>query len=373
MRIAVNTRFLLKGKLEGIGWFTNEIMKRIVVNHPEHEFFFFFDRPYDDAFLFAKNVTPIVLPPPARHPILWYIWFEWSVKRALKKVKADVFISTDGLLSLSTKVPSLLVIHDLAFEHYPQHLPFKFRFYLQKFTPQFAKKAKHIVTVSNYSKQMIVDEYHEPADKISVIYNGAHDLYKPLDFDEKQAIKKQYADGCEYFIFAGALHPRKNVVNLLKAFTYFKKKQGSNMKILIVGRYAWNATEIRQAIEEHPFKKDVIHYDYMQVDELSKVVGSAFGFMFVSLYEGFGIPILEALQCGVSGIVSDVTSLPEVAGDACLYVDPNNVNDIGEKMCQFYKDDALRHALIAKCAPQAKKYRWDKSAVEFYDVMVNNL
>ena len=77
MRIAVNTRFLLKGKLEGIGWFTNEIMKRIVVNHPEHEFFFFFDRPYDDAFLFAKNVTPIVLPPPARHPILWYIWFEW--------------------------------------------------------------------------------------------------------------------------------------------------------------------------------------------------------------------------------------------------------------------------------------------------------
>ena len=138
MKIAVNARFLLKGKLEGIGWFTHEVLKRVVQNHPEHEFIFIFDRPYHEDFIYGKNVTPIVVPPPARHPILWYIWFEWSVKLVLKKHKPDLFISTDGFLSLSTKVPQLLVIHDLAFEHFPEHLPFKFRYYLRKFTPKFA-------------------------------------------------------------------------------------------------------------------------------------------------------------------------------------------------------------------------------------------
>ena len=156
MIIAINTRFLLKGKLEGIGWFTNEIVRRMVVNHPEHEFIFLFDRPYDPQFIFASNINPVVISPPARHPILWYIWFEWSVRRALKKYKADIFISTDGFLSLSSKVPSLLVVHDLAFEHYPQHLPFKFRYYLQKFTPKFVRKATHTITVSSYSKKDLI-------------------------------------------------------------------------------------------------------------------------------------------------------------------------------------------------------------------------
>jgi hypothetical protein len=151
MRIAVNTRFLLKGKLEGIGWFTNEIIKRLVLNHPEHEFIFFFDRPFDSQFIFASNITPIVLNPPARHPILWVMWFEWSIKKALKKYKADIFISTDGFLSLGSNVPTILVVHDLAFEHFPEHLPFKFRSYLRHFTPKFVQKAARVMVHMNYT------------------------------------------------------------------------------------------------------------------------------------------------------------------------------------------------------------------------------
>ena len=100
MKIAINTRFLLKDKLEGIGWFTYEAVKRMVLAHPEHEFHFLFDRKYAEEFIFAKNVTPHVLFPPARHPFLWYAWFEYAVPRALKKIKPDVFLSTDGYLSL---------------------------------------------------------------------------------------------------------------------------------------------------------------------------------------------------------------------------------------------------------------------------------
>src|SRR5690606_7224010 len=117
MRIAVNTRLLLKGKLEGIGWFTYQTLERIVKQHPEHEFIFFFDRPYDRSFVFASNVTPVVLSPQARHPVLFYLWFELGIPRLLRKYKADLFLSPDGFSSLSTKVPTCLVIHDLAFEH----------------------------------------------------------------------------------------------------------------------------------------------------------------------------------------------------------------------------------------------------------------
>ena len=124
MKIAVNTRLLLKGKLEGIGWFTYQTLRRMTEAHPEHEFIFIFDRKYDNEFIFSKNVMPVVVSPPARHPILWLIWFEWSVNRVLRKYKPDLFLSTDGHLSLSTKTPSVAVIHDINFHHRPGDLPF---------------------------------------------------------------------------------------------------------------------------------------------------------------------------------------------------------------------------------------------------------
>lgn len=369
MKIAVNARFLLKGKLEGIGWFTHEVLKRVVQNHPEHEFIFIFDRPFHEDFIYGKNVTPIVVPPPARHPILWYIWFEWSIKLVLLKHKPDLFISTDGFLSLSTKIPQLLVIHDLAFEHFPEHLPFKFRYYLRKFTPKFAQKAKHIVTVSTFSKQDIIDTYQITEEKISIVYNGANDLYKPLSFEERQSIKEQYAKGSEYFVFAGALHPRKNVLALLDAFTFFKKKQRSNMKLLIIGRIAWNAEEIQNKLQNHPFKEDVIHYDYMQVEELCKVIGGAYALTFVSIFEGFGIPILEAIKCNVPSICSNTSSMPEVAGDTAILVDPLNIEEIGNAMRTLYKDEFVRNELKVNCAAQGEKFNWDKSAFDFYEII----
>lgn len=369
MTIAVNTRFLLQGKLEGIGWFTYEIIKRVVMNHPEHQFVFIFDRPFHEDFIFASNITPVVVPPPARHPILWYIWFEWSVHRILKKHKADLFISTDGFLSLRSKIPTLLVIHDLAFEHYPKHLPFKFRYYLRKFTPKFVQHAHHIVTVSSYSKKDLIETYHTPEQKISVVYNGANSLYRPLSLDERIQIKNNYAQGQDYFVFAGALHPRKNIIHLLEAFTFFKQKQRSAMKLLIIGRLAWNTAELSEALEKHPYKEDIIRYNYMQVAELSKVIAAAYALTFVSLFEGFGIPILEAIQCQVPSICSNTSSMPEVAGDTALLVDPTNVKEIGQAMCTLYKDETLRKQLQVACINQSAKFSWDQSAINFYKVI----
>ena len=122
--IAVNTRFLIKNKLEGIGLFTYESLKRVTQAHPEIDFYFLFDRPFDSEFIFGENVKPVVLSPQARHPLLWYWWFEISVARWLNKNKPDLFISTDGYGCLQTEVPQVLVMHDLAYEHFTDNVPF---------------------------------------------------------------------------------------------------------------------------------------------------------------------------------------------------------------------------------------------------------
>jgi glycosyltransferase involved in cell wall biosynthesis len=370
MRIAVNTRLLLKGKLEGIGWFTYQTLERIVRDHPEHEFIFFFDRPYDPTFVFGPNVTPVVVHPQARHPVLFYVWFEWSIPMMLRKYKADLFLSPDSYMSLSTSVPTCLVIHDLAFEHYPEHFVLSHRLYWRHYSPLFARKARRIATVSTFSKEDISKRYGIAADTIDVVYNGAHDEYKPLTFDERELVKQQYADGCEYFVFAGALHPRKNIVNLLKAFVAFKKRQPTNMKLVIAGRPAWKYEEVEQMRTTMPFKDDVKWVGYMNVDALSKVIGGAYALVYASLFEGFGIPILEALQCNVPAIVSNTSSMPEVAGDAALLVDPSDPDDIANKMHLLYKDEVLRNKLIANAARQVSKFNWELSAKNLWNCMM---
>jgi glycosyltransferase involved in cell wall biosynthesis len=362
MKIAVNTRLLLKGKLEGIGWFTYQTLKRMVENHPEHEFIFIFDRAYDESFIFGKNVKPVVVGPPARHPVLFYLWLDWSVAFVLRKYKADVFLSPDGFGTLNSKVPTCLVIHDLAFEHYPDHLKTSHSIYFRKFTPKFAQKAKRIITVSEYSKQDIATRYHIPTDKIAVSNNAAHDEYVPLSWETQEEVKAKYSDGCEYFIFAGALHPRKNVVNLLKAFIRFKKRNGSNMKLIIVGRMAWNYKEVVEMKNEMPFKNEVIWLGYLDVNELAIVMGAAYALVYASLFEGFGIPIIEAYKCGVPAIVSNTSSMPEVAGDAALVVDPKDYHDIADKMSLLYKDEVLRSELSKKALIQTQKYTWEKAS-----------
>jgi glycosyltransferase involved in cell wall biosynthesis len=347
------------------------MLERIVRAHPEHEFIFFFDRPYDKSFIFAPNVTPVVVHPQARHAVLFYTWFEWSIPAMLRKYKADLFLSTDGLCSLSTKVPTCLVIHDLAFEHYPEHLKLSHRLYLQHWSPKFARKASRIVTVSEFSKNDISERYKIFPDKIDVTYNGAHNAYKPLSWDEREAVKAEYTGGTEYFVFAGALHPRKNVVTLLEAFIKFKKRHRSPIKLVIVGRMAWKFKELAALKETMPFKEDVVWAGYLNVKDLSKVIGAAYALVYPSLFEGFGIPILEALKCGVPGVVSNTSSMPEVAGDAALLVDPTDVADIADKMGMIYKDEVLRNRLVQNAFVQAAKFDWDHSAEQLWESMMN--
>ncbi|MCH8903796.1 MAG: glycosyltransferase family 4 protein [Bacteroidetes bacterium] len=367
MNIAVNTRFLIKDSLEGIGWFTFETLKRITQSHPEHRFIFLFDRPYSDEFIFSKNVIPQVVNPPARHPFLWYYWFQHGVPRALRKHKADLFLSTDGYLTLNKKVKSLVVMHDLAFEHYPADLPLLARNYYRYYSKRFAKRANRIATVSEYTKKDIIDTYRISHAKIDVVHNGSNELFKPMSEQEKEDLKEKYTDGCDYFIYAGALHPRKNIYNLLAAFEHFKESRITNLKLVLAGRMAWGNARMIRYYEQMKFKEDVIFMGNLLLDELPKMVAASTAMVYISYFEGFGIPLLEAMNCDVPVITSNVTSLPEVAGPAALLVDPFSVEDISNAMLTLENDEDLRQEMILKGREQRQKFSWNRTAEKLWN------
>ena len=358
-RIGINTRFLIKGKMEGFGWYTYEVSKRLAENHPEHEFYFFFDRPFDKRFLFAKNVKPVVLQPPARHPFLFILWFDFLLPKVLKKYNIDLFFSPDGYLSLRTDIPQIGTIHDINFEHFPADLPFMARWYLRKYFPKFAKKANHLITVSEYSKQDIVSSYGITQDKITVAWNGVSDGFKPLSEIQKEEVRQKITQGKPYFVFVGSLHPRKNLKRLIAAFEQFKQTSTSDWSMVIVGEYMWKED---LDLENSPIEENILFTGRLSQLELTKVIGAAGALAYVPYFAGFGIPLLEAMSSGVPVLSGNLTSLPEVAGDAAIYCNPLSVEDISKGLSQLAENEELREELITKGYQRVKSFSWDKSA-----------
>jgi len=368
MNIAVNTRLLLHDKLEGIGRFSFETLKRITKNHPEHRFVFFFDRPWHEEFIFAENIIPVALSPKSRHPFLWYWWFEYAVPSALKKYKADVFLSPDGYLSLSAEVPQIPVIHDLNFEHYPQDLPYLYSKYYRHFFPKYAKKAARVATVSEFSKKDISQKYKIDEGKIDVVYNGCNKNFKPVSVEVKEETKKKFSEACPYYVYVGAQHQRKNLQNLFRAFDQFKN-EGSNYKLLVSGQKKWWTSEMEEAYSNMQYKADVIFTGRLSEDNLVNVMASAQALVYVSYFEGFGIPVIEAMRCNVPVITSDTTSLPEIAGDAALLVNPFSVDEISSAMQRIAKDEFLRKYLILKGQERFKQFTWEKTADKLWETV----
>ena len=368
MKIAVNTRLLLKDKLEGIGWVAYECLRRMVISHPEVEFHFIFDREPDPKFIFADNVKPVVLFPPARHPFLYIAFFEFAVARYLRKVKADLYLSPDGYLSLRSKVKQIAVFHDLNFEHFPQDFPKIHLWHYKKFFPKYARKADKIITVSEFSKKDICECYGINPNKIEVAYNGANEIFSPVSEVVKKEIRDRYTEGNPYFMFVGSLHPRKNLARLFTSFDLFKKRNNNDIKLLIVGSKRWWTEPIKNAYEAMTHKDDVIFAGRLSAEDLHLVTASALASVYVSYFEGFGIPIVEAFKCDTPVITSNVTSMPEVANDAALLIDPFNEESIADAMEKIL-DEEVRKDLIGKGRIRRQDFSWDKAAETWWKVL----
>jgi glycosyltransferase involved in cell wall biosynthesis len=364
MKIAVSARVLIKNKLAGKGWFTYETLKRITDDHPEHEFLLFFDRKPHPMFLFGQNVRAKTLIPGSQNIVFRYFYFKFVLPYALKKAEPDVFLSTDGHIPLNLKIPVVNVIHDINFSHLADNLPFLVRKYYTYYFPLFAQKSTKIVTVSEFSKQDISRSYHISPEKISVAYNGVNENFKPISKEEQQIVKQIYTHGCDYFIFVGAIMPRKNLVNLLKAYELFRQETGGmpNIKLLIVGSVKFGMGEIRNQLKLMKNAKDVVFTGHISRAELYQILPSALCLTYIPYFEGFGIPILEAMRSGVPVICSRITSLPEVAGEATLYADPFYIDDVKNAMMSILLNEPLRQDLIKKGLAQSQKFNWQNTA-----------
>ncbi len=362
MQIVVNTRLLIQNKLDGIGWFSYQTLKRITQNNPDVHFIFLFDRNYNDEFIFSDNITPIVIGPQARHPFLYYAWFHLSVKNLLNRMNPDLFLSPDGFLSPGAKCKQLPVIHDINFLHNPKDLKSLTSKYYNHFFPKYAKLATRIATVSEYSKMDISNNYHIPTDKIDVVYNGINEGFTALSEIEQQATREKYSDGNPFFLFVGSQSPRKNLNRLIAAFDKFKEQSHSDYKLVLVGAVYSNEGDVKHVIDKSKFRNDIIFTGRQPQEELEKIMASAFALTFVPYFEGFGIPIVEALECETPVICSNTTSMPEITGNAGLLIDPFDVNSICNGMLELYNKPALRIELIENGKVRKNLYSWDKSA-----------
>lgn len=369
MRIAVTAIFLQKDRLDGQGHYAGEMLGRLATKHPEHEFIFLFDRPYDNEFIFSKNITPVVVGPATRHAFAAKYWYDVKAPLALRKFKPDCWLQPFGFCSLSSSIPQVLIVPDLAFLHHPGFFAWHQRWFYKTFTGRFLRKAAAVVTLSEFSKEDINARYPISAQKISVIPGAAGEIFRPMDWQEKQDVKTTHAGGTEYFLCTGGFHPRKNLLNLLRAFSLFKKWQHSNMKLLIAGRFTGQYEALLEKLKTYKYRNDVILTGCLPHAELAKLTAGAYALVYPSWFEGFGLPIAEAMRAGVPVITSDTSAMPETGGEAALYAAPADADAIAKHMLRLYRDETFRSRLVDTGTAQAERFNWDRSAAALWELM----
>jgi glycosyltransferase involved in cell wall biosynthesis len=372
MRIAVNARFLMKEQLEGFGHYSHEILSRITTGHPDDSFDFYFDRRFADQFMYGDNVYGKVLFPPARHPVLFYLWNQLALRNALHRTKPDIFFSPDSFMPLRLNCPSVITVHDVAYKPYPQGVSRMQRLYYEYYMPRFLREAKHVITVSEFSKQEILKYFDIDDQKISVVYNGIGAGYQSASAEMQQAIRTRYTRGLPYFLFVGAIHPRKNVAGLIDAYSEFRKRHDQKIALLIAGRKSWKYQDVDQAIARSPYRDDIIISGYVPVGTLAQITAGATALCYLSYYEGFGLPVAEAMASGVPVIVSKESAHAEVAGPAGLQVDPLSIEEIVVAMWHVVSDPVLRESRIAAGLERSKIFSWDRAADRTYELIIHN-
>lgn len=359
MIIAVNTRLKKEDQPEGYQSFLFEILNRLTQTNPQHNFIFIFDKAYDEKFSFAGNVKPIVAGPQTNNNLRLQYWLHYKIPAVLRKHKAAVFVSMDGTCSLRTKVPQCVLLTDLSFLQQPQLIKKSQARFYKKNTPAFLAKAKGIATVSQFCKSVLVNQYKINEADVAVINAGVDEIFKPIAWEAKEIIKEKYTEGKAYFLFSGNINQRSNLINLLKAFSFFKKRQKSNMMLLIAGQANEN---FKKELNTYKFKTDVLLLEDLQTTALAAITAAAYAMVYPVLYTDFALAPLQAMQCGVPVVASNTGALPAIFSDAALYCNPNNFKDIAEQMMLVFKDEDRAGALVKAGNALVDQYQWQMAA-----------
>ena len=290
-----------------------------------------------------------------------FMWTQFALPKHLTfGKKPDVFFSMSHYGPRFSPVPYVITIFDLSYLHYPRLFNKGDLYQLTNWTKYSIKGAKHILAISKSTKHDIVKNYAVDPEKITVTYIGYdRKLFKPQSKDKIEKVKKIYEIKGDYLIFVGTLQPRKNIVRLIEAF----EKITHPLQLVIVGKKGWLYDSIFHKVKDLDLEKRVIFTDYVPDNDLPSLICGAKAYVLPSLWEGFGIPVVEAQACGVPVVVSDVSSLPEIVGESGILVSPNDVNSIANSIKRAL-DEKTRADLAKKGFENIKRFSWEKCAKE---------
>jgi glycosyltransferase involved in cell wall biosynthesis len=369
MRIAFDAKRAYQNNT-GLGNYSRVLMDRLALDYPEHDYYAMTPKLtdlYKPASPRIRTITPTGLA-----KTFSAAWRSKWVKSDLKKLSIDIYHGLSHEIPIGiqdTGIKSVVTIHDLIFENYPkQFKPIDVAIYRKKFT-YACKHADKIVTVSESTKNDIVKIYGTDPGKIEVTYIAAGTKFEQqLPEGEKERIRKQYQLPQQFFLYVGSIIERKNLLKICKAIAQLK---GSvNIPLVVIGGAdSAYAQEVTTYIQQQHLDEDVVLYPaFRRSEDLPGIYQMATALILPSIYEGFGLPVLEGLLSGTPVITSNISSLPEVGGDAALYIDPNSVDELAGAMKNVAADDELRERMVRAGLAQAQKFTPSACAKAVMDV-----
>ena len=355
MLIGIDASRAARGKRTGTERYSFELIRHLVALDQKNRYRLYFDRP-PFCELRIANCELRVMP----FPRLWtHARLSWEMMHR----PPDVLFVPAHVLPLVHPPRSVVTIHDLGYLHFPRaHRPLD-RLYLDLSTRFNARAAAHVIADSQATKRDLVERYGVEPSKISVIYPGYdEEAFQPLREREAiEAVKTRYGIAGDYILFVGTIQPRKNLVRLMEAFSLLKR-QAADLQLVIAGKKGWLYEAIFRRVRELGLEGRVVFTGYVAEEDLPALFSGARLFVFPSLYEGFGLPVLEAMACGVPVVCSNASSLPEVAGDAALLFDPLDVEGMAAAMERVLGDERLRAELVERGLKRAREFSWEKCA-----------
>lgn len=355
MRIGIDLS-VLREPARGVGHYLLNILNRLSRFAQSDEFFLYSPKPivYDFPNWHNKHLRwgKTIIP--------GAFWLQTQAKRLIKKDAIQTFFAPAHILPLRLPegMRKVLAVHDLVSTLYPETMANYNRFVHNLYFQQSVQASDHIITMSEHTKQAIIDHFKFGPDRITVIYEGVNPDFKPLPKPAVQSVVQRFHQQKPYFLAVGTLEPRKNYPVLLQAFKHYSE----DYDLVIIGKQGWKAQGIFKTIQDLQLTNKVKILGYVDINELPHFYNGAELFIFPSLYEGFGLPLVEAMACGVPVVCSNSSCLPEIGGEAALYFQAQSVQALVSKIGQVLSDAQLNQSLREKGIKQAAKFNWDNTA-----------
>lgn len=372
MIIGIDTSRANKPIKTGVEWYSYHVIEGMKRIDSENRYFLYTRLPLQgDLAKLPPNFRQALLRwPPVR---LWTLLrLSWEMR--FGKFQPQVLFVPAHTIPLWTPEYTVVTVHDIGFERFPQLYKWTDRLY-HKFAIRFIKKnAQKIITVSQFCKQEIMEVYAIPAEQIEVVYNGFdHSVYQVLPATEvKSTLKEKYNLDSPYMMFLGRLEAKKNVLRLVEAYRLFREEHPQDLtKLVLVGKPGFQWSEVELLITNNQLDDWIIHVPYAPNEDVVALYNGASLFVFPSLYEGFGIPVLEAMACGTPVVCSNTTALPEVVGDAAIKFNPENVGAILKAMETVLFNYDIAEALVVAGFEQIKKFSWAQCSQETHEIITS--